>query len=129
MAKTLFVPLTVEGINEGVYLERVNQALAELQEGMEAFRREHEDAAKNAKAKLTMEVELVCLESADGGYGIKATYKSSLPRHPAQTSLAMAGQTQDGRRALLVRLDGSDDSHPRQSKMFSKAGSEEVDEE
>jgi hypothetical protein len=117
---TTFVPLELGLISEGVFLDRVNHALAELQAGMESFRTEHKDSSQGAKAKLTVEVELVVVDSKDGGYGIKASYKTSLPKHPAETSLAVAGESQDGRPSLLVRQTGSDRDSPRQGKLFGR---------
>ena len=119
--KTTFIPLDLEGINEGLFLSRINESLRDLQEGLEHFRKTHEASAEGAKATLDIKVELVVLDPSDGGYGIKATYKTGLPRHPAMTSLAMAGESQDGRPALIVRNTGSDRDDPRQKKMFGRS--------
>ncbi len=122
---TTFAPLSLELINEGQFMERVNDSLLEMQQQLERFRIEHKESSQKARAKLSIEVELVVVDHQDGGYGIKATYKSVLPRHPASTSLAMAGETQDGRPALMVRQSGSDRDSPRQGKIFDKPPAED----
>lgn len=122
---TTFAPLSLELINEGLFMERVNASLLDMQQGLERFRVEHKEGAQKARAKLSIEVELVVVDHQDGGYGIKATYKSVLPRHPASTSMAMAGETQDGRPALMVRQSGSDRDSPRQNKLFDKPASDD----
>jgi hypothetical protein len=119
---TVFSPLSIEKIDEGEFLDDVNAELLRVQDHMERHRQLYGSDSEKAKATLTISVDLVIVEPDDGAYMIKAKVAHKLPGRPATTSMALSGETQEGRPAVLVRSSGSDADDPRQGKMFTRAG-------
>jgi len=122
MAATKFVPLNSRLIDEGEFLGDVDQELRELQVAISKFRRLYGEKAKDAKAKLTIEIEVKIEDCDEDAYSIKTTMKATHPKRPASVSIAMGGETEDGELALFVRTAGSDKTTPRQGKMFTQSG-------
>lgn len=120
---TSFVPLQLDLIDEGVFAQDIDQALADLQDKIARFRKQH--GLKSAKAKGKLQIDLEVAIEGDGEedtFSIKASMKTTLPKAPASVSLAMGGETEDGRMGLFVRKSGSDSSHPEQMKLSTQDG-------
>jgi hypothetical protein len=122
MAATKFVPLTCDLIDEGEFLTDLNQELAEIQQAISAFRKQYGEKAKDAKAKLTIDIEVKVENVDENFYSVKTTMKATHPKRPASVSIAMGGADDDGKMALFVRQSGSDDEHPRQMKLATRNG-------
>lgn len=118
---TKLVPLELEGIEEGRFLDTANDMLAELQERMVAFRKEHGDRAIGAKGKLVIEVALICGKTADH-YNVASTMKPVMPARPAVITSAMESERADGRSVLFVRSSGSTADSPRQAVLCTEDG-------
>jgi hypothetical protein len=123
MGASQFVPLELGLINEGVFVQDINEELKDLQTKLAIFHRQYGEAAEKATAKLTVEIALR-VESAesDGAFSIKTGIKSSLPKRPATVSIAIGGVGEDHKLALFVRSSGSDEQHPRQLKLATQDG-------
>lgn len=122
MAGNVFEPFSLEGIQEGEFLEEINEELLQIQQRLEAFRNKYGAESRKASAKLTIEIDLVITEPNDGAYGLKSGMKTKLPNRLSSMSMGLAGESQDGRPAILVRGSGSDRDDPRQRKMFDRRG-------
>ena len=117
-----YTPLTLELINEGRFLADTHADLADLQERLLAFHDHYGDAAKGAKAKLTIEITLACESPGDNLFSVKAAAKKAAPNRPASTTIAVSDETEDGQPRLFVRRSGSDASTPRQGKLATDDG-------
>jgi hypothetical protein len=123
MAATQFVPLELSLINEGVFVEDINDELKDLQTKLALFHRTYGEAAEKATAKLTVEIMLrVENAEAEGAFSIKTGIKSVLPKRPATVSIAIGGVNDDHKLALFVRSSGSDETHPKQLKLATQDG-------
>lgn len=122
MSGTVFVPLRAELIDEGEFLGNLDAELLQLQHQLALFRRQFCEKAKGSVAKLQIEVQLKIEDVDDEGYSIKTVMKTTLPKRPASVSLAMGGQTDDGKMALFVRKAGSDRNYPTQLKLATRDG-------
>jgi hypothetical protein len=122
MGKRVFTPLDLSLVEEGRFIEQANADLMECQRRLLAFRKEYGDKAEKAKAKLQIEVTLVCENPEEELFTIKALTKTSMPSRPASVSVAMAAEGEDGEPCLFVRNSGSDAETPRQSKLATDDG-------
>lgn len=116
-----FIPLELDLIDEGLFVEQANLDLRALQETILEYNKKHGDRAKNAKAKLTLEITLRCENPDDELFSVKAQIKKSLPARPPSTSLAMASEDEKGA-CLFVRVSGSDNVTPAQGKLATQDG-------
>lgn len=119
---TNFVPLSSRLIDEGEFIEDLDEELGNLQQTLAKYRRKYGDKALKAKAKLVVEIELQISSVEDQYYSVKTSMKTTEPRKPSSVSLAMEGETQDHKLALFVRASGSDDTDPRQTKFTTRDG-------
>ncbi len=123
MAATRFVPLVLNLIEEGEFVQNANEAFGELQEHMIAYVRKHgKELAKGATGKLTLAVTVKFEGRDKHDFSIKGEIKSALPNRPPVVSAATAGQTQDDRDALFVRRSGSTAQPPRQGAICTQKG-------
>lgn len=122
MAATKFVPLTADLIDEGQFLSDLDQELAEVQQAISVFRKTYGEKAKDAKAKLTIEIEVKVENVDENFYSVKTTMKATPPKRPASVSIAMGGDDDNGKPSLFVRQSGSDDEHPKQLKLATRNG-------
>lgn len=121
MAKQ-YVPLTVELVDEGLFLQQINEDLAKLQRELVKFRETYTERAAGSKGKLTIELT-VCAEPKEKDlFSLKSSTKLALPSRPAHTSMAFAGESQDEQPCLLVRASGSTGDSPRQTVLTTRDG-------
>jgi len=123
-----FTPLELGLIDEGRFLAAANVALSRLQRELLAFKDEHKERAKGAKAQLTLKVRLACERPEDDLFTVRAAIVASTPDAPASSTVAMASETDAGEPALFVRRSGSTADTPRQAVMCTEDGREVVDE-
>lgn len=119
---TRFIPVTLDLIDEGEFVEGINAELEKATQAITAYCREHGDKAHKAKAKLKIEIEMCVVNAADGAYSIKNTIKTEHPGRPSSVSLAVGGEDERGQGTLFVRGSGSDQHHPRQAKLATRDG-------
>ncbi|GAA5510022.1 hypothetical protein [Novipirellula caenicola] len=122
MASKQFVPLSTKLIDEGEFVDELDEAITETMKGLVAFRRRHGDRSHKAKATITAKIEMVVTDVENGAYQINWKLDQSLPKRPAQSSFAVEGGTEDNSDALFVRTSGSDNSHPDQMKFATRDG-------
>ena len=117
-----YVPLTLNLIDEGLFVGDINKALASLQGHLVAHQEEHGEASKGAKVKLTAEITMGIEHPKDGITFIKSQIKKTLPAAPPSVSRAMVGETQTEEPCLLVRQTGSGKDVPNQGVLATAAG-------
>jgi len=116
-----FDTLTIALIDEGEFLRDIDSALVDAQEGLLAHMDEYKEAAIGAKAKVTVEIELIKTE-VEATVNVKAGIKIKLPGRLATVSIAMADEDATGRPRLLVPLSGSTSAPPKQSRLCTQDG-------
>jgi len=118
----MLVPLEISLIDEGRFERNINKALMSLQEQLIKHVKLHGHKAAKAKAKLTAEVTLVCLDTEQQSYGCVAQIKTTLPSAPPAASLLMSGETQTNEPCLLCRKSGSTKDSPAQMVLSTLDG-------
>lgn len=121
-----FVPLSLEKIEEGQFLEDANSALLQLQNILVKHVRRYGDNAKKAKAVLTLKVGLICIDPERDMYAIAANTTTSLPSAPPFTDYLLPGKSEDGSDVLECRRSGATGDDPRQ-KVFATRDGRPVD--
>lgn len=122
MAATVMKPLTIDMIDEGMFVENLNEELKELQRGLLLYARQHGDDADKAVAKLGVQIALKVESASDGVCSIICQIVPVLPKRPPSVSMAMSGTDDEGNLCLFARASGTDDSDPRQLKLATKDG-------
>ncbi len=126
-AKNIFVPLSIDGINEGEFVDDMNAALLEIQTSLINHVNRYEHKANKAKAQLTVTISLVCLDSNNDSYACAAQIKKVVPAAPPSGSLVMSGVDEaTGKPCLICKSSGSNRTNPRQLQLCTEAG-EEID--
>jgi hypothetical protein len=121
MART-FKPLSLEGIDEGRFLAQVEGDLRKAQASLVEFVKKHGPESKGAKAKLTVEITLGCVNPTDMLFGIKASTKTAVPNRPPSVSLALSDEDDDGTPALFARSSGTSRAIPQQGVLTTEDG-------
>lgn len=120
---TKFLPLSLALINEGQFLEDIDDDLRELQRKLANFQRTYGIESLKAVAKLKIEISLkVENDESDGAFSITTSVATIEPKRPKTLSLAIGGVDEDNNMALFVRASGSDENHPKQLKLATKNG-------
>jgi hypothetical protein len=118
-----YVPLGLDGIDEGLFVARVANAFAKIQADVIDYTKLHGEAAVGAKAKFQIEITLGVEDPvADDQISIVSQIKSTMPHAPASASKAVAGQTDNGEGALFVRASGSSAASPAQGVLATQDG-------
>lgn len=123
MGKT-YAPLTVELIEEGNFVEHVNEELTKVSNALLSHVAKFGVAGtKGAKAKLVVTITLEHEGTSDGDYEIETKFKAETPARPKQTTRAVhEADEKTGEELLMVRASGSDESSPRQLKLATLDG-------
>ena len=107
-------PLEISLLNEGNFVEEIDEEFRDLQAKALAYAKLHKDDAKGSKSKLTVEIELRCEEPKTEFFSIKTQLKKTLPAPPARVTSGIGDHTQTGELALFVRESGSSYDTPEQ---------------
>ena len=120
---TMMIPLELQGIDEGRFLEEFQEALANAQALLCAYVRKYKSDALKAKAVVQVQITLCADRPADGVFSLKAAITTKRPAAPPVLTMAMSGETQEGQPCLLVRSTGGDDyDEPTQLKLSASDG-------
>ena len=122
---TRFIPLTLDLIEEGAFMDDLRRAFRFLQSDLIAYQKEHGIArVKGTKAKIAVEITLGC-EGVAHSFSVRSAMKMTRPLRPAAATLAQDSEhPEDGEPALFVQRIGSHDGHPSTApKMFGRDGS------
>jgi len=119
---TMLVPLNLELIDEGSFMENANKALLNLQAQLAEHVNTYGHKAKGAKAKLSIEIVLGCIDTEHGAYGCASQIKTTMPSAPPSVSMLMSGSTQTGEGCLLCKKSGSSKDSPKQGKFLTVDG-------
>jgi len=118
-----FVPLTFALIDEGRLAAEFEAKVREAQVAVIDHLGAYGDKARKAKAKVRLDIEMVCLDPEDRTFGVIGQVEMALPKPPACATLALADQdVESGLPLLLVRKSGSTDDDPRQGVLATKDG-------
>jgi hypothetical protein len=117
-----FVPLTMDLISEGEFLQDAEADFGDLQRNLIGFCRQYRDKAEKASATLTLKLTLRVEDVDSELFSIRAETTVKRPARPANVSAAMAADDVDDRPLLHVRAAGSDATHPRQGKFATRDG-------
>ncbi len=109
--------LTVQLIDEGRFLEGLNDELIELMRELSSHCNKYGVEAKNAKAKLDISIVLVANPDDELAFLVTGQSKKVPPAVPAVTTTTI----QDGR-VLGVRPSGSTSDSPEQQVFCGKDG-------
>ena len=116
------VPLEIDLIDEGRFTGNMNKELTSLQTQLISHVKRHGHKAEKAKAKLTIEIVLACVDVENEAYACVTQMQKALPQSPAQATLLMEGKNQEGQPRLLCRRSGSSYISPEQKLLFTKDG-------
>lgn len=115
--------LSVELIEEGRLLDDVNEALAEVEDALIAYRERWGDAAaEKAKGVITLKLTVCCDDPANALYSVKGEVQTAAPKRPARTTIALQDFEQDGTAALFARASGTSHDSPRQKVLCTEDG-------
>ncbi len=116
MAQRTIVPLSLETIDNGKFLPRVNAAISEACGNLVTYMREHGDKAKKAKATLDVKIVIQC-ENPDPtseACSVKATHRLTTPAQPPALLQGNGDETQTGELTLLVPFIEQPDDQKQQ---------------
>lgn len=123
---TKFLPLTLELIEEGQFVEDFESELAHAQRALIAFVKRHGGSAKGAKAEVNVKITIGAGDIESQVYSITSAIKTTIPRRLTGLSSAIQDFCDDGTETLFVRETGSDDGDPRQGKLFGRPDSSDA---
>lgn len=116
-------PLSLDLVNEGLFLVEANQDLSTLQRELTEYVRKHgKDLAKGAKAELTLKIALRFDGKDATDYTVLAISKKAGPARPPFASKALGGGKMDEDGMLWVQASGSSASTPKQGKLCTDDG-------
>lgn len=116
------VPIELELIDEGRFIDAINEAIQRIAAQMKTFVDVHGDKAAKAKAVVTATVEIFCLNPSDYSFGCLARVTDKLPSAPPAVSMLLGGTTQTDEPTLFCNASGSSSTDPRQQKIFTDDG-------
>lgn len=119
-----FEPMTLAHVEEGHCLKDFENYFAGLQERLELFVAKYGARAVKAKAKitLTLTVEVSAVEEHETSYKVLSDISTKEPGRPQRMTMALSGESETGRPALVCRASGSSPGNPRQLKMATEDG-------
>ena len=118
-----YIALTFPLIDEGRLAQQFEQALEEAQVAIIGHLEQYGEKAQKAKAKVRLDIEMVCLDAGDRMFAIVGQVQTAVPKPPASATLALADQDVDtGLPLLLVRKSGSTHDSPRQAVLTTTDG-------
>lgn len=118
-----YAPLSISLVDEGRFVEHMNEELLDLQKMLLAHVAKHGIAqTAGSKAELTVKITLKHEGTSEGDYSIKTAFSSKRPGRPVEITKAIHEVEQTGEEALFVRRSGSDGTSPRQQKLATDDG-------
>ena len=112
-------PLSLEGLEEGQFLEDAQERLELARRTLMRFAAQHGLKAKGAKAKITMSIELEHTDPENRTYSVKTSIKTSLPDRPSRSMPAAYDEDHTGRPTLIVQGGRLPRDLPQQGEMFT----------
>lgn len=97
-----YKPLTLERLEYGRFVPAVESALAAVQRQLLDHIRTYGDEAKDAKAKLKLEVEFRVTEPYEGAVSVVTKIQSVTPARPKGGTMALADLAQKKAKTLFV---------------------------
>jgi hypothetical protein len=119
---TKFVPLTLQGLDEGEFLDDADAEFAALQKRLVAFVRQYGDKADKAVAELNIKLTIKCEDPQNNLCSVKSAFALKIPCRPASVSAAIMDSDPEGDEGLFVQRSGSSAGNPRQQKLATRDG-------
>jgi len=116
-----FATLTLDLIDEGRLAGQLEEKIREAQVAIIDHLDRYGGKAEKAKAKVGLEVQMVCVDPEERTFAVIGQVKISLPKPPQSATLARADRDDD-LPVLLVRKSGSTHDNPRQGVLATKDG-------
>ena len=117
-----FAALTLDLIDEGRLAAQLEEKIREAQVAIIDHLDRYEGKAEKAKAKVGLEVEMVCVDPEERTFAVLGQVKIALPKPPQSATLALADRDEEHLPVLLVRKSGSTHDNPRQGVLATKDG-------
>ena len=117
-----FVPLELDLIDQGRFVEDINAELRTIQAGLVRYARKYKGNAVKTKAEIQMKIVLQYEGQSEDDFSIKTTMSKKVPCRPPTTTLALADDEQDGTPLLFVKRSGSTKDHPTQQLLCTDDG-------
>lgn len=121
MAK-IYRQLELGNIEEGDLLKEIDRELFKLQRYMTEYLNKHGDAAEKAAGELTLKIKIKIGSASDELFLVTSGIASKTPSRPAVQTVAISEFDDNNQPGLFVRSNGSDETSPRQGKMFNRKG-------
>lgn len=120
---TKFVPVKLDGINEGQFLTDVDECIHEAIRGLIELKRKYgADRMKKVKAVVNAKISIAFEGRDETDYSIRGDVKTTLPSRPACVSVAIEGDEQDETPTLFQRKSGTTKADPRQGVLATQDG-------
>lgn len=128
-----FVPLDINLIEGGVFMEDVHQEIEKLQTKLAAYLSDYGQEAGKAKATVTLKIELEVDSVKDKTFKISGSFKSTAPTRPKRTTTAFLLDGKKNKKGvvvpqLFIRGTGSTAGDPRQMHLDLESQVEPVEE-
>ncbi len=119
---TKFMPVTLEGIEQGEFLKAVREAVKEF--GVDFVHCAEEAEADGKQGKIVGKiVATVQVEYKDKGYGVSTSVESKLPgKVRTGSSMAFQADNEKGVPCLFAKVTGTDAGNPKQAVLCTGGG-------
>lgn len=126
-----FVPLRLPLVEEGMFQLAIDEAMADVQQGLAAYVEAWKDGAKGAKACVKFELVFKVDNPRDGHFSVESKVTTTMPKRPSRVTAAIAcpNTRADGTKVLdlFVRDSGSTPGDPTQYHLPTPEFSEETE--
>ncbi len=124
-----YVPVTLEGIEEGVFKKALDKAISDASIDLVSHVREFgADETKGAKSVVTMKVTISSL----GDYGdlemfdVAGELSVKSPARPKRHTQAVSGEDDHGRQTVVCKPTGTNADNVHQGQLYPPQPSEET---
>jgi hypothetical protein len=117
------VPLQLELIEQGRFLEALNEQILQIQrELVQYVKKWSPEKCKGVKGNLKIDICMKFEGREESDWSIRGDIKKQVPVRPPSVSVALADNEQDGEPALFVLASGSSKSSPLQGVICTEDG-------
>jgi len=116
-----FKDLTLGLIEQGDLLVDADEKLSDLQQRLICHVERYGDKADGAAVELGIKIKIKYKAQHDA-YVVVSSVSGKTPSRPDRSTVAMPGETDEGRPTLMVSPSGSRRDHPRQGIIVTDTG-------
>jgi hypothetical protein len=117
-----FREATLALIDEGELLAEAEEQFASLQRRMAGYARLWRDAARGAKATLTLKLTVKVEDPTEGMFSVRGETVARVPSRPAHVTSAISAAGEGGEEVLMCRASGTANDNPCQRRLFTQDG-------